>query len=63
MNIIRPADTSTKSQLPVMVWIYGGAFLGMSTCYTYSLLHIQVVICRGRERTQQRERNRWRERR
>lgn len=40
MNIIRPADTSTESQLPVMVWIYGGAFLGMSTRYTRSLRHI-----------------------
>lgn len=30
VNVFRPIGANESSQLPVMVWVYGGGFLGMS---------------------------------
>ncbi|KAI0741844.1 carotenoid ester lipase precursor [Daedaleopsis nitida] len=41
LNVIRPANTSADAQLPVLVWIYGGAFaVGSNAMPAYDGSHV-----------------------
>ncbi|KAJ8523188.1 hypothetical protein ONZ45_g322 [Pleurotus djamor] len=45
LNILRPAGVQKKSRLPVMVWIYGGAFtLGASSTFDAETLVARSIV-------------------
>ncbi|KZT41185.1 extracellular triacylglycerol lipase precursor [Sistotremastrum suecicum HHB10207 ss-3] len=47
VNVFRPQGLTSKSRLPVMVWIYGGGFIaGSASIYNGSLI-VQQSITRG----------------
>jgi hypothetical protein len=38
INVFRPAGLSSGARLPVMAWIYGGGFLGLSLFLSFPQL-------------------------